>query len=420
METLSQQELEYRLGIDYCKTEEEVRQELRRLLPNATSEELETMMQSPKLDFRMVDGQKRYFRSAARNLFRLDPQYVPLRDELGLNPGLWRTSWTKRFMYQMFTLHGESALPPICNHFLWDFRLTVRPDAVPAGEVIRCWLPIPQQIKGVQSVTSKILTSPVEHQQAPAEAAHQTVYMERTAVAGEPTVFSVKCSVRIYSETTDFLKVFPYYDSFTPELEQYLAEKEPHIRFTKKLLDLSRRIVSPEQPPLQKAMAIFKWISDTLPWASAREYSTIENIPEHVIAQGGGDCGQKTLLFITLCRINGIPARWQSGFMLHCRHQNLHDWAEIFLPDHGWVAVDTSFGLLNHLKYDVMRSFYFGNRDGYHMAVNSDISAPLFPPKQFPRSETVDFQRGEVEWSGGNLYFPDWDYSFKGKLLHKR
>jgi hypothetical protein len=26
------------------------------------------------------------------------------------------------------------------------------------------------------------------------------------------------------------------------------------------------------------------------------------------------------------------------------------------------------------------------------------------------RSEPVDFQRGEVEWRGGNLYFDKWDY----------
>lgn len=44
------------------------------------------------------------------------------------------------------------------------------------------------------------------------------------------------------------------------------------------------------------------------------------------------------------------------------------------------------------------------------MIVNSDYGMPLVPEKKYPRSETVDFQRGEVEWEGGNLYFPKWDY----------
>lgn len=42
--------------------------------------------------------------------------------------------------------------------------------------------------------------------------------------------------------------------------------------------------------------------------------------------------------------------------------------------------------------------------------VNNDFGQPLIPPKRYPRSETVDFQRGEVEWDGGNLYFDQWDY----------
>ena len=44
------------------------------------------------------------------------------------------------------------------------------------------------------------------------------------------------------------------------------------------------------------------------------------------------------------------------------------------------------------------------------MIVNTDYGMPLQPEKQYPRRETVDFQRGEVEWEGGNLYFPQWGY----------
>jgi hypothetical protein len=37
--------------------------------------------------------------------------------------------------------------------------------------------------------------------------------------------------------------------------------------------------------------------------------------------------------------------------------------------------------------------------------------------KQHFRSETVDSQRGEAEWDGGNLYFDQWDYDFDAKLV---
>jgi len=49
------------------------------------------------------------------------------------------------------------------------------------------------------------------------------------------------------------------------------------------------------------------------------------------------------------------------------------------------------------------------------MAVNRGTGGDFFPAKIYPRSETVDFQRGEVEWRGGNLYFNQWDYQL---ILH--
>ena len=49
--------------------------------------------------------------------------------------------------------------------------------------------------------------------------------------------------------------------------------------------------------------------------------------------------------------------------------------------------------------------FYLGGLDAYRIAFNDDYSQPFVPPKQHFRSETVDLQRGEVEWRGGNLYF---------------
>ena len=55
--------------------------------------------------------------------------------------------------------------------------------------------------------------------------------------------------------------------------------------------------------------------------------------------------------------------------------------------------------------------------DRYRLIVNDDYSQKLYPEKIFPRSETIDFQRGEVEWQGGNLYFDKWDYSFNVKEL---
>jgi len=44
------------------------------------------------------------------------------------------------------------------------------------------------------------------------------------------------------------------------------------------------------------------------------------------------------------------------------------------------------------------------------MIVNTDWGAALVPPKHSMRSEPADFQRGEVEIDGKNLYFDQWDF----------
>ena len=154
----------------------------------------------------------------------------------------------------------------------------------------------------------------------------------------------------------------------------------------------------------------------------------MEDIPAYVLREGHGDCGMVTLLLLSLCRCAGIPARWQSGFMLHPGGWNLHDWGELYFEGIGWVPVDESFGIPPYavrtapllgewapqgepvLPMPEAEFFYLGGIDPYRMAVNSDYSGRLFPPKRHPRSETVDFQRGEVEWRGGNLYFDQWSY----------
>ncbi|KAG1261609.1 hypothetical protein G6F65_014837 [Rhizopus arrhizus] len=73
------------------------------------------------------------------------------------------------------------------------------------------------------------------------------------------------------------------------------------------------------------------------------------------------------------------------------------------------------FYRLNVFPIDVpaLRDFYLGGLDGYRIAFNDDFGQALVPAKQHFRSETVDSQRGEAEWAGGNLYFDQWSYDFQ-------
>ena len=154
-----------------------------------------------------------------------------------------------------------------------------------------------------------------------------------------------------------------------------------------------------------RSKRIYQWINDSVTWASALEYSIMPDIPGFVMENRHGDCGMQTLLFMTLARYAGIlRSKWQSGWMLHPGQVNLHDWCEVYYEGIGWVPLDQSFGLQNSAD-EKIRNFYITGIDAYRLIVNDAISAPLTPRKKFFRSEPYDFQRGEVEWKGGNLYF---------------
>jgi hypothetical protein len=90
----------------------------------------------------------------------------------------------------------------------------------------------------------------------------------------------------------------------------------------------------------------------------------------------------------------------------------MHDWTEVYIEPWGWLPCDPSYGLQKSDDPKV-REFYIGHQDCYRMIVNTDYGCPLVPPKQSLRSEPADFQRGEVEIDGRNLYFDEWDYDFK-------
>src|SRR5262249_36693101 len=148
-----------------------------------------------------------------------------------------------------------------------------------------------------------------------------------------------------------------------PELAEYLGERPPHIVFTDDIRKFSRDVVGDEKNPYLIAQKLFAAV-DKIPWAGAREYSTITNISDYALHAGHADCGQQTLLLMTLLRLNGIPARWQSGWVYsdgqgENEYDNMHDWGWLYLAPYGWVPMDVTFGRL-HSGDPQIDNFYLG------------------------------------------------------------
>ena len=419
---ISETERHRRIALDFRKDKESVVAYIQNYYPQVTDSMLDTWEESKALEVMYVHGKKCYFNQAAPNLFRIDPEAKKVKEaKEGRSLSASELVNQKHLPEVINTLHSSNTTQGVPVRFEVTYKLTVKADAVPDGEVIRCWLPYPREDNRRQSEVELLSASNADYQIAPKEALHRTLYMEKRAEKNTPTQFSVAYRFTSSAEWFDLKEeqLRPYHTE-SDLYKKYTAESAAHVLFTPAIRHLSGHIAGNGDSPLQKVRKIFTYINDAYPWASAREYSTVPNIPEYVIDNRHGDCGMVSLLFITLCRLNGIPAKWQSGFMLHPGGVNLHDWAEVYFEGVGWVPVDQSFGIPPFAEDNDTRYFFSNGIDAYRLIVNDDFSAPLVPEKHFTRSETVDFQRGEVEWKGGNLYFDKWTWDIDVQIISQK
>ena len=405
-----------RIELDFSLSEAEARDRVRSQIPDLRAEEFASWDAAGLLEHRVIDGSKRYFNRAPSNLFRLSEQARARRaKQTPFNDGPLEKAHPhhREIRDAVLASHKTSVAP---RRVRVTQSITVEADAVPAGETVRAWVPYPRALPGQQENIRYVSSLPAQHTIAPESTLQRTVYFERPALAGQPTTFSVTYELTIFGQyhPIDPAKVTPI--APTPELAPYLGERAPHIVFTDDLRKFSRQVVGDERNPYRIAEKLFLAV-DRIPWAGALEYSTIRNISDYALHAGHADCGQQTLLLMTLLRLNGIPARWQSGMIFSDGdYDNLHDWGWLYLAPYGWMPMDVTFGKLD-AGDPQLDLFYLGGLDAYRIAFNDDYSQPFTPAKQHFRSETVDLQRGEVEWRGGNLYFDKWDYAFKAQVL---
>jgi len=412
-----EQEKMNRTRIDFSKNRDQVIDYIRKYIPDVSDEQMLQWEKEKSLECMTIDGKKMYFYNAAPNLFRInkDAAAIKIAKDGITEDGKDRVNLTHvPLVVSAVKAKKENIVLPVKMHV--KYSLTVQPNAVPEGEMIRCWLPYPRTDQPRQTDLKLFNTSEDKYVIAPVKYNHSTIYMEKKQEKDKATTFSVEYQ---YTSSAEWHQLKPEdilpYKKNTSLYKKYTSEREKHILFTPRIKELATQIVGNEQNPLLKIKKIYEWINH-IPWASAREYSTLDNIPEYVLDNKHGDCGQVSLLFITLVRYCGIPAKFQSGFMMHPGGKNMHDWAQVYFEGIGWVPVDQSFGLFPSDNQDE-KYFFITGIDSYRMIVNDDYSCSLFPAKKYPRSETVDFQRGEVEWRKGNIYFDKWKWNMEIEYL---
>jgi hypothetical protein len=408
-----------RIALDFSLTEDQIIERLNKSKVSYSASDMALWGKMNWLEWRMINGEKRYFNRAASNLVLVKEFNLnnPARDSsiAGNKEIIFRRKHTGNIINASLS----NSLPVVPVTMRIEYTITVKPDVVPEGEIVRCWLPWPKEDHKRQQNVSLISASRNDFIIAPDTATHRTLYMEARAEKGAPLLFRVSYSYKSYGQYFDRenLNIRPY-DKTSSLYKKYTNEQLPQICFTDRIKHLADSISGDETNPAEIVKKMFCWFSDNIPWAGALEYSIMPNIPEYVIHNRKGDCGMQTFLLMSMLRYKGIPVKWQSGWMIPPDAENLHDWCEIYYNGVGWVPADISYGL-QFSRNPKIREFYISGIDSYRLIVNDGISGVLYPPKEFMRSDPYDFQRGEVEWKGGNLYYDKWNYDMKIEYLDK-
>ncbi len=402
-----------RTEIDFSLTEEDIAARLKDKNVEYEAEDIEKWEKYGWLEYMIINGNKRYFNNAVSNLGLLHQFYEDRTARDSAIASDERIIFRRNHTAEIIEASKGKTDPVLPQELEVLYTLTVKPDIVPDGETVRCWLPFPKENDPRQTEVYLLAVSNEDFTLSPDSMTHRTIYIEQKAKKGEPVSFSIAFSYKSYGQyfDPDLMKKKPY-NRNSDIYKKYTSEELPQISFTEDVKRLADSIIGTEDDPVKMVRKIYYWFNENIPWTSALEYSIMSNIPEYVIKNRRGDCGMQTFLFMSMLRYKGIPVKWQSGWMVPPGAEDLHDWCEVWYEGVGWVPVDISYNL-QYSKNQKLKEFYISGIDSYRLIINDGISGELYPEKKFIKSELYDFQRGEVEWDGGNLYFDQWDYSMK-------
>ena len=373
-----------RLPGEYPYTKEEALAIVQKKIPDFTMEDLEKQMDLRNVHYLFVDGQLRILHSFDETLFTVVNEVyerIPPKDPNTPAP----INYTDHAMGIM----KEKGF--MTNRITVRQTLKLKDEFFTPGMFLRAHLPVAAACNQQSDIkVEKIF--PEGGVVSAEESEQRTVCWELNAQ--ENPEFTVEYSYlhkEVYKDAYHGKGQAGVYDFD-------LEECAPHIVFTPFIRTLCAELSEGIEDPLMKARAFYDFITTNMKYTHVPEYFCIETIPEGCARNYNGDCGVFALLFITLCRCAGIPARWQSGMSANPKWVLCHDWAEFYVEPYGWMYVDASYGTTaNRLGKQERREFLFGNLDAYRMVANRKFQVNFDIPKEHWRADPYDNQEGEIE-----------------------
>lgn len=394
-----EREILKRLPSEYPYSHDEAFLKLRDTVPDMTEEEFRMLQDQGKIDWIYVDGEEHFFNRFVETLLKVNSDIRERAKSSEKKESAARRE--KQALLDIIRLVRECGAVECGFHIRASLQIN---DAGFQKGPVRVHIPVPadcEQHEGIRILAA----SSEKYDLADAKSPQRAICFREEMK--ENHVFWVEYA---YTNRVDYVEMKPeeVFSIDPAEFAEDLKEQLPHIRFTPYMRSLAEQLTSGQNNPLEKARCIYDYITAHVEYSFVRSYFTIENLSEYAAVSHKGDCGIQALMFITLCRIAGIPARWQSGLYVTPFSAGCHDWALMYIAPYGWRYVDCSFGGSARRERDEeRRQFYFGNLDPFRMVANSAFQHEFDVKKSFLRADPYDNQRGEAEYENRGLGLED-------------
>ncbi len=386
-----------RLMDNYIIDDNELLRRLRERYPDATHETIHELVEYGNVAHLWRDGVRYFEKGALANIYKTRTDFLEHLGDKDHKPApvpdpdfTAHLEKMRRQGYRAFSYEIEHILRPQFGDKEWEEL-----DGLPC----RVWLPYPCECDTQTDI--RLISS--SHKVATEDVRMRAAYIETVYHAGEE--FSVRYS---YTCRADFNGIvgreLRYEDVSEAQPDIYLDELLPQIQFTPYLRALAWDIVGGETNPLRRAELIYRYITENIKYSYIQSYFTIPCIAEYVALNGHGDCGAMSLLFITLCRIVGVPAKWQSGNSVRPSGMGSHDWCMFYVAPFGWLYCDPSYGEgAYRAGNEEKRMYYFTNLDPFRCVTCNDFMLDFKHPMTCFGDDPYDNQNGELECEGASV-----------------
>lgn len=168
---------------------------------------------------------------------------------------------------------------------------------------------------------------------------------------GKKAVFYNSFAIETFDIAVDFKAIgaLKPYDVCDPDYQANISSDLPFIDVENPgLFKISDAIWNESKDVLDYAEKCYLFVAKHFEYGERESGFKSLN---YTLLNRKGDCGNLSSVFITLLRMQGVPARHLMGFR---PDGSLHVWSDFYLQDYGWIPVDVTY------KHDYPEGDYFG------------------------------------------------------------